>query len=168
MSIDTLLERNVAASGALADHDDSLVPSLRTVVLTCADHRVDPAYVLGLELGDAVVLRNPGGRVTSDAIRSLLVLGTVAAVEDMRTDFQVVLMHHTDCGLSRLTGPEHARLLADFTGVEASEVAGLHVDDPVLAVQHDAALLNSLGVLATPAVGLVYDIATGLVTKHAG
>ena len=168
MSLGALLERNATASGTLASHDDSLVPTLRTVVLTCADHRVDPAHVLGLGLGDAVVLRNPGGRVTPDAIRSLLVLGTVAAVEDLRTDFQIVVMHHTDCGLSRLTGPEHASLIADFAGVEASAVGALHVDDPVLAVQHDVALLNSLGVLATPAVGLVYDIATGLVSRHAG
>ena len=168
MSLDALLERNAAAAGTLAHHDDSLVPVLRTVVLTCADHRVDPAYVLGLGLGDAVVLRNPGGRVTPDAIRSLLVLGTVAAVEELRLDFQIVVMHHTDCGLSRLTGPEHARLLADFAGVDAAAVDDLNVADPVLAVQHDVGLLNSLGVLATPAVGLVYDLATGLVSQHAG
>lgn len=168
MSVDTLVSRSALMASARASHNRSVTPALGVVVLTCADHRVDPAYVLGLELGDAVVLRNPGGRVTPDIIRSLLVLGTVAAIENMSTDFQIVVMHHTDCGLSRLAGGEHARMLAEFAGVEEGAVNTLHVEDPVLSVQRDVASLNSLGVLTTPAIGLVYDIVTGLVNRHGG
>ncbi len=170
MTVAEILHRNATRAESLANQDRALVPRLKTVVLTCADHRVDPAYVLGLELGDAIVLRNPGGRVTADIIGNLLVLATVAAVEDIDTDFSIVVMHHTDCGLSRFTGPEHVQLLATFAGVEPEEVAALAVDDPIRAVQYDVARLDSLGVLSDKTVltGLVFDMETGQVDQHAG
>lgn len=164
-----LLRRNAALVGGVAAQDRSIVPALRTVVLTCADHRVDPAHVLGIGLGDAIVLRNPGGRLTSSVLQDLLVLATVAAVEDIAIDFEFVIMHHTDCGLSRLDGPEHASLISTFVGVDASQSAELEVADPVLSVQYDVARLTSLGVLspATQVVGLVLDLETGQVRQHA-
>lgn len=170
MTVNELIERNAARVDTLIVQDRGLVPRLKTVVLTCADHRVDPAHVLGLELGDAIVLRNPGGRVTADVIGQLLVLATVAAVESLDTDFSIVVMHHTDCGLSRLGGPEHAQMLATFAGVELDEVPALAVDDPIRAVQYDVARLESLGVLSPQMTlaGLVFDMETGQVCQHAG
>ena len=61
---DRLLKRNAELSEDLGAESFTLTPDLHALVLTCADHRVDPAWVLGLEAGEAVVLRNPGGRVT--------------------------------------------------------------------------------------------------------
>lgn len=103
---DTLVARNAALSTALSGRPLTLTPDLRAVVLACADHRVDPAQVLGLELGEAVVLRNPGGRVTPAFISELAVLATVAQLEGLETGFELIIVHHTDCGLTRLDGPE--------------------------------------------------------------
>lgn len=169
MQTTELLSRNALRADLIAAQDRSIVPALRTLVLTCADHRVDPAHVLGIGLGDAIVLRNPGGRITSKILQDLLVLGTIAAVEEIAVDFEIVIMHHTDCGLSRLDAPEHAELITSFAGVEASEASALQVADPVRSVQYDVARLCSLGVLSpsTPVIGLVLDLETGQVRQHA-
>lgn len=168
MSILEMLSRNAERAEIVASQDLALVPRLRVVLLTCADHRVDPAHVLGLELGDAIVLRNPGGRVTQAFIQDLMVLATIAAVEDIDAVFQIVIMHHTDCGLSRLDQPGHEGLVASFAGVDVHEVQALQVADPTLAVRYDTARLDALGVLSTPVVGLVLDLATGRVEQHTG
>jgi carbonic anhydrase len=139
----------------------SLVPRLMAVVLTCADHRVDPAHVLGIDLGDAVVVRNAGGRVTPDALTNMTILATVAAVEELPAGFQLIVMHHTDCGLSRLAGPSHAGLLAGFFGVADNEVP--NVLDPDTSVQFDVHRLRSLLPETVKVWGLVYDVATGKV-----
>jgi carbonic anhydrase len=170
VSIEIVLARNTHNADRLSKQDLGLVPRLRTVVLTCADHRVDPAHVLGLDLGDAVVLRNPGGRVTPEIIAGLVLLGTVAAVENINPGFDIIVMHHTDCGLSRLTEPEHGQMLADFAGVAPENVGELHVDDPVLSVRYDVGRLAALGLGSDLSrfVGVVFDVATGLVRQHAG
>ena len=102
---DRLIERNAELSRELGARAFTLTPDLHALVLTCADHRVDPAHVLGLELGEAVVLRNPGGRVTPAFISELAVLATVAQMEGLETGFELILMHHTDCGLLGSTDP---------------------------------------------------------------
>jgi carbonic anhydrase len=166
MSVDILVERNSVRAPSLRATSRSLSPSLRTVVIACSDHRTDPAHVLGLEPGEAVVLRNPGGRVTSDVLRSLLVLAAVAAIEELGSGFDIVVVHHTDCGLSRLTGPDYASLVADYVGVTTEEVAGLALADPFTAVRHDVdrlrAVLPSPGTTVT---GLVHDLESGTVTR---
>lgn len=139
----------------------SLAPRLMAVVLACADHRVDPAHVLGIDLGDAVVLRNAGGRVTPDALTNLTVLATVAAVEELPAGFEVIVMHHTDCGLSRLGGPRHAGLLAGYFGVPEEEVPD--VLDPQASVRFDVDRLRALLPETVKVSGLVHDIATGKV-----
>jgi carbonic anhydrase len=151
-----LIERN---KDRRAQPFTSLVPRLMAVVLACADHRTDPAHVLGADLGDAVVLRNAGGRVTPDALTNLTILSTVAAVEALPAGFQVIVMHHTDCGLSRLSGPSHAGLLAGYFGVAEDEVP--NVLDPDASVQFDVELLRSLLPETVPVWGLVHDVATG-------
>jgi carbonic anhydrase len=153
-----LIERNERHR---AEPWTSLVPRLMAVILTCADHRVDPAHVLGIDLGDAVVVRNAGGRVTPDALTNLTILATIAAIEGLPAGFQLIVMHHTDCGLSRLAGPGHAALLAGYFGVAANEVP--NVLDPYTSVQFDVDLLRSLLPETVMVSGLVYDVATGKV-----
>ena len=70
----TLLNRNRKFSTNFSNSDLPILPLLRTVVLTCADARVDPAHVLGLDLGDAVIIRNNGGRVTRSVIEEIATL----------------------------------------------------------------------------------------------
>jgi carbonic anhydrase len=139
----------------------SLVPRLMAVVLTCADHRVDPAHVLGVDLGDAVVLRNAGGRATPDTLTDLTILATIADVERLPAGFQLIVMHHTDCGLSRLAGSRHAGLLAGYFGVADNEVP--NVLDQYTSVQFDVHLLRSLLPQTVKVWGLVYDVASGKV-----
>lgn len=165
MNTELILARNAANAEGLRKQDLALLPRLRTIVLTCADHRTDPAHVLGLEPGDAVVIRNPGGRVTPDVAESLIILATVAGEEGLPSGIEFVIMHHTDCGISRLVRPEHASILAAYRGVDPQDVDELHVQDPDLAVANDVNRLRSFGLLSeqTRITGVVFDLATGLV-----
>ena len=165
MSLDILVKRNSVRAAGLRAVSRSLSPSLRTVVIACADHRADPAHVLGLEPGEAVVLRNPGGRVTNDVLRSLLVLATVASVDELGSGFDIVVMHHTDCGLSRLATADHAPLIAGYVGVTPEEVADLALADPLAAVRHDVNRLRAVVQPDTTVTGLVYDLESGTVCR---
>jgi carbonic anhydrase len=161
----TLLERNAARSRNLGERFFTLTPGLHAIVLTCGDHRVDPAHVLGLELGEAAVLRNPGGRVTPALIGELAVLATIAQIEGLETGFELVIMHHTDCGMTRLDGPEQRGLMAYFFGVGEDEVAAKHLCNPSESVRTDLELLraNPLIPRTLIASALMYDVATGRV-----
>ncbi len=166
MSTDILIGRNARRAETLSAAGHSLTPALRTIVLTCADHRVDPAYVLDLQPGEAIVLRNAGGRVTADVLRSLLVLSTVAAVEGIESAFEIVVMHHTDCGLSRLASRVHAPLVADYIGIDESDVAKATVADPWHAVNYDVhRLREAVQSSETIVTGLVYDLESGTVRR---
>ena len=160
---ETLLDRNTNLRDALGRRALAISPGLRAIVLTCADHRVDPAHVLGVDLGEAVVLRNVGGRVTPEFIQNLAVLATVGAVEGLSTGFELLVMHHTDCGTSRLGAPEYAALLAAYFGVSEAELAGRHVTDPVASVRADIELLRSHPLLPRTLIasGIVYDVDSG-------
>lgn len=139
---------------------------LRTILLTCMDPRVDPADVLGIERGDAVVIRNAGGRVTPEFFRSLGILGVVAQKEGLPREIDLVVMHHTDCGLCRLTDPEYAELMGGYLGTSSDEVEGHHLADPAEAVRLDVAKLqaNPLVPETLTITGAVLDLDTGLVS----
>ncbi|MFL5908452.1 MAG: carbonic anhydrase [Solirubrobacterales bacterium] len=161
--VDDLLERN--ARFAESDHEVlPFLPRLKALVLTCADHRVDPARVLGLELGEAVVLRNGGGRVTPAALHNLAMLAAVRATEGGSPEgFELILMQHTDCGVGRLAGPEHADALAAYFGVSPEEVPAKSPADPYEGIRVDMEELaaNQLIPASLSVSGLVYDVQTG-------
>jgi carbonic anhydrase len=161
---ETVLERNAERSDELSERQLTITPDLKVLVLTCADHRVDPAHVLGLDLGEAVVLRNPGGRVNPAFIQNLAVLRSVAVAEGFEPGFELIVMHHTDCGLTRLGGPDHAAMLAAYFGVEEDAVKDKHLDDPRQAVREDIEALRANPFLPPALVvsGIVYDIDSGL------
>jgi carbonic anhydrase len=161
--VSELLERN--ARFAESDHEElPFLPRLRTLVLTCADHRVDPAKVLGLELGEALVIRNGGGRVTPAVLQNLAMLAAVAATEGGGGEgFELILMQHTDCGVGRLAGPEHADALAAYFGVTPEEVSEKSPDDPYAGIRIDIETLagNPIVPASLSVSGLVYDVTTG-------
>jgi len=111
-TIDELLANNRAFAEPLADRHLDVEPSRRLAIVTCMDSRLDVFAALGLGDGEAHVLRNAGGIVTDDTIRSLALsqrkLGTR----------EVMLIHHTDCGLEKVTDDAFARELAEAAGVE--------------------------------------------------
>ena len=147
------------------------LPAARLLVVTCLDHRVDPAIVLGLRLGDAPVIRNAGGRVTPAVIDDLAYLaflaGELSGGQDaLDTVFEVAVVHHTQCGTGFLADPGFRHRAAEATGLSEAALEASAVADPHVTVKTDVELL-----LASPQLspkvsvsGHVYDIATGRVT----
>ena len=106
-NIDPALERNRAFAAA-GGHEGAIVfPNLRLFVITCLDPRVDPAHFLGLELSDAMVVRNVGGRVTPEVINDVAFIGQLAegALPDGPL-FEAAVIHHTQCGTGALADDE--------------------------------------------------------------
>ena len=160
-----LLARNALFAGECRQADVSINPSGSLMVIGCVDPRVDPTYVLGIELGEAGVIRNVGGRITPATLKTLALLQRVGAANATgpRTgDWNLVVLHHTDCGMTDLAAfPD---LLAEYFEVAAGELAAKSVSDPVGSVRVDAAiLLNTLRGKDFYVSGLVYDVDTGLV-----
>jgi carbonic anhydrase len=151
--IEALLEANrlyVAAHSVVANTR----PSRHLAVVTCMDARIDVFAALGLHLGEAHVIRNAGGRVTDDVLRSLTLSSHELGVDT------VVVMQHTKCGLTGITDAElQARTGADFSFLPiADHAAALHHDLDLLA---EAEFLVPLQRLA----GLLFDVDTGAVDE---
>jgi carbonic anhydrase len=154
-----LLQRNVAfaAKGAFKGLPFPTNPALR--VIGCVDSRVDPSDVLGLKLGEAVVLRNIGGRVTPEALRSWALLGHLGGGQPPPGG-HLTILHHTDCGIRRLASyPEQ---LAAFFEIPVADLDSKAVPDPYAAVRIDVDIARHKlpGLLVS---GLVYDVDTGLI-----
>jgi carbonic anhydrase len=146
-------------------------PAVPLLVVTCLDHRVDPAVVLGLQLGDAPVIRNAGGRVTQTVIDDIAYLAFLAerllgAQGGADTLFEVAVVHHTQCGTGLLADPTFRQRAAEATGLPEAALESSAVADPHDTVKTDVERLLTAPLLA-PGVsvsGHVYDIATGRVT----
>jgi carbonic anhydrase len=165
-----LLERNEQFARTYTPLSLGL-PAAQMLVVTCLDHRVDPAIVLGLQLGDAPVIRNAGGRVTQAVIDDIAFLAFLAEQLFGRqgpadTLFEVAVVHHTQCGTGFLADPDFRRQAAEATGVPEATLEASAVADPRLTVKTDVERLLASPLLS-PKVsvsGHVYDIATGRVT----
>jgi carbonic anhydrase len=107
---DTLLENNESYAASFDKGDLPLPPARKVAVLACMDARLDPARVLGLEEGDAHVIRNAGGVASDDAIRSLAISQHLLGTEE------IVLLHHTDCGMLTFTDDDFAEKMEAETG----------------------------------------------------
>ena len=107
---DRLLENNEAYASSFDKGDLPAPPGRKVAVLACMDARLDPARALGLEEGDAHVIRNAGGVVTEDALRSLAI-----SQHELGTD-EIVLLHHTQCGMTTFTDEEFAEKMESETG----------------------------------------------------
>jgi carbonic anhydrase len=146
-------------------------PAARMLIITCLDHRVDPAIALGLQLGDAPVIRNAGGRVTRAVIDDLGFLAFLAEQLFGGQDaddrlFEVAVIHHTQCGTSLLADPSFRHQAAAATGISEAALEASAVTDPHTTVKADVERLLASPLLS-PKVsvsGHVYDIATGRVT----
>jgi carbonic anhydrase len=146
-------------------------PTAQMLIVTCLDHRVDPAITLGLQLGEALVIRNAGGRVTPAVIDDIAYLAYLAGQlfgGQIATDrlFEVAVVHHTQCGTSLLADPGFLHQAAEATGLPEAELAASAVADPHITVKSDVERLLTSPLLS-PKVsvsGHVYDIATGRLT----
>jgi carbonic anhydrase len=150
--IANLLAANEAYAAARANVASGR-PGRRMAIVTCMDARIDVFAALGLHLGEAHVIRNAGGRVTDDVLRSLALSSHVLGVDT------VVVMQHTKCGLAGVTDAE----LREITG---AELGFLPIDDHAAALREDIEVLSGtdfLGPVRTIA-GFVYDVESGEVS----
>lgn len=162
-AVEELLERN----SRFAEQQQvwqAPIPRLNTCVVSCPDPRVDPAQVLGLELGDAAVVRAAAGRISPIVLQQLLFLqATGAASGAGEVAFELILMQHTDCGIRHFVGPDTRDGLAAFLGCTVDELDDKSVTDPYGAVRIDIDTLaaNPLIPDTLSVTGLVYDVHTG-------
>jgi carbonic anhydrase len=160
ISTDELVQRNArfAASGAYAGLPFPTNQVLR--VIGCVDSRVDPSHVLGLELGEAVVMRNIGGRVTPPTLRSWALLGRLGQGQPP-AGAHMVILHHTDCGIRRLA--DYPEQLAAYFEIPVADLDGKAVVDPYAAVRVDVDIARRTLPASLLISGLVYDVSTGLI-----
>jgi len=171
-NLDVMLKRNKeyaaqqSEPGARAVLPQSL-PYVKAVIIGCADMRVDPAHVLGIKPGEAVVMRNIGGRITPGLLEQLGMLGRIGevagAIAGGGGEFHLIVLHHTDCGITRLA--KDTSMLAHYFQIQEREVEAKSILDPRVSVAIDVAALRAIPALPSEWLisGLVYDVATGLV-----
>ena len=172
-NLDSLLERNQvfaaqqSAAGTLMPSLPQALPNVKAIIIGCADMRVDPAHVLGIKPGEAVVMRNLGGRITPGLLEQLRLLGRIGEVAGEIAggggEFHIIVLQHTDCGITRLAGDP--ALLTHYFQIKEGELKTKAVTDPRAAVAVDVALLRTIPALPGGWLvsGLIYDVATGLV-----
>jgi carbonic anhydrase len=166
-NIDPLLKRNQHFATTDARDGVSIVARYPVYVITCLDPRTDPSAFLELDLGDAVVVRNVGGRVSPDVLTDLAYIGYLSRkVVPGGPQFEVMVIHHNQCGTRFLADPKFRRGFADLIGGDEDALAAEAVVDPEQTVRTDVELLLSSVVLpaAITVSGHVYDVTTGLVT----
>ena len=153
---DNLLDNNAGYVSAFDKGDLPLPPTRKLAVLACMDARLDPVKVLGLDEGDAHVIRNAGGVVSDDALRSLAISQNLLGTEE------IILIHHTDCGMLTFTDDEFAAKLEDETG-QRPDWRAHAFDDLEQNVRDSIDLIRSSPfVPRTDKVrGFVYEVETG-------
>lgn len=172
-NLDHMLESNKdfaaaqSAAGTLMPSLAQATPHIKAIIIGCADMRVDPAHVLEIKPGEALVLRNIGGRITPALVEQIGLLGRIGQIMGQIPggggEFHLIVLHHTDCGITRLDGEPDK--LAHFLQVPETELKAKAVTDPRAAVAIDVAALRAIPALPPKWLlsGLVYDVATGLV-----
>src|SRR5271163_4120601 len=172
-NLDHLLQRNQefaaqqSAAGTLMPSLPRAMPNVKAIIIGCADPRVDPAHLLGIKPGEAVVMRNIGGRITPGLLEELGLLGRIGEVAKEIPggggEVHIIVLQHTDCGITRLAGDP--AMLTHYFQIEEAELQTKSVTDPRAAVAVDVALLRAIPALPGQWLvsGLVYDVATGLV-----
>jgi carbonic anhydrase len=169
MSLATLLARNkaFAATDTVAKNPKiPFVPNQLSYVITCIDPRTEPAAILGVDLGDAIVHRVIGGRVTSAVLRDV---AYISYLVDTKTPggpwFELAVIHHTDCGSTFLADPELRHDFAARGGFDEADLAWLPATDPAATVREDVNTLVTAPQIS-PNIrisGYVYNTAVGTI-----
>jgi carbonic anhydrase len=161
---DALQAANEIYADAFSNGDLPTPPGRRLAIVTCMDARLDPAKFLGLELGDAHVIRNAGGLVTEDALRSLVISHWLLGTQE------VAVLAHTDCGMLTFSNDDLRAKLREEAGADASDVdfkpfpnLEESVRESVRTVRESPLLPGSLEVS-----GWIYDVKSGRISEVAG
>jgi carbonic anhydrase len=154
-SADELLAGNRAFAADFPHAALGRPPARAVAILTCMDARIDPLALLGLELGDAGVVRNAGGVVTDDVVRSLAVAHALLGVEEVH------VIGHTDCGLTSFTEEEIGDRVRARTGTDPAGLEFGATRDVDGLVREGVRRLETSPILRVAASGWVYDVKTG-------
>jgi carbonic anhydrase len=154
--IDELVRNNAAFAESFEGNGVPAAPAKKVAVVACMDARVSPYAILGLELGDAHVIRNAGGIVTDDEIRSLAISQRLLGTEE------VMLIHHTGCGMLGLAEDDFRRQLREETGSEPDWSPGAFEDLEEDVRESIERVKSSPFISHKDAVrGFVYEVETG-------
>ena len=161
MSVTDELLAGAAQYAARFDRGDlPLPPARRVAVVACMDARLDPQALLGLDLGDAHVIRNAGGAVTDDVVRSLAISQRLLGTRE------IVRVHHTDCGMLTFTDDEFRQAVEADTGIRPPWAAEAFADLEADVRQSVARVVASPFIPHRDAVrGFVYDVSTGALAE---
>ncbi|MDP9840912.1 beta-class carbonic anhydrase [Streptosporangium lutulentum] len=153
---DDLLAANDDFSAAFTDAELTGKAARGLAVVTCMDSRIDPLGLFGLKAGDAKILRNAGARVTDDVLRTLVLAVYLLGVK------RVLVMPHTDCGMSKATDEDVHELAAQH-GVDTRSLEFHTVPDQNAALLHDLRRIGTSPFLPAdlPVGGAIYDVRTG-------
>jgi len=153
---DELLSNNESYAAAFNQGDLPLPPGKKVAVVACMDARLNVYGALGLHEGDAHVIRNAGGVVTDDEIRSLAISQRLLGTEE------IILIHHTDCGMLTFTDDDFKKSIQDDTGIKPEWAAEAFPELDADVRQSIARIKASPFIPHTDAVrGFVFDVATG-------
>jgi carbonic anhydrase len=153
---DELLLNNEAYAASFDKGDLPLPPGKKVAVVACMDARLSPYGALGLKEGDAHVIRNAGGVVTDDEIRSLAISQRLLGTEE------IILIHHTDCGMLTFTDDQFKRAIQDEVGIKPPWSAEAFGDLDEDVRQSIARIKASPFIPKKNSVrGFVYDVSDG-------
>ncbi len=155
--VQEFLKANDAYASTFEEGHLPMPPARRVVVLTCMDARLHPARFLGLELGDAHVIRNAGGRASEDALRSLVISQQLLGTNT------VVVIHHTDCGMLTFSNEDLRTKVKQELGANADHIDFLPFKDLEQSVRDDVATINNSPLIPKDieVSGFIYDVRSG-------
>jgi carbonic anhydrase len=154
---DDLLIANEGFSASFDRGDVGMPPRRRVAIVTCMDARLHPETFLGLDIGDAHVIRNAGGRTSDDAIRSLVISQRLLGTNE------VVVIHHTDCGMLTFKNQELVDKIQDELGADASGIDFLPFGELEQSVLDDVETLRRSEFIPdeVSVAGAIYEVETG-------
>jgi len=156
-ALDDLLAANEGYAAVFTKGDLPMAPARKVAVLTCMDARLHPERFLGLEEGDAHVVRNAGGRASDDAIRSLVISYKLLGTREF------LVIHHEDCGMMTHTNEQMREMLRRDLNADASGIDFLPFTDLEESVREDVQTIRSSPLVADDIAvrGFVYDVKSG-------
>jgi carbonic anhydrase len=154
--VDEVLAANEKYASGFTKGELPMPPGRKLAVVACMDARLDPAKALGLEEGDAHVIRNAGGRA-ADALRSLVISQQLLGTTD------VIVIHHTDCGMLTFDNATLQGICQERLGADASEIDFLPFGDVEQSVRDDVEVIRSSPLIPNEIAvrGFIYDVKTG-------
>jgi carbonic anhydrase len=157
---DELIQANESYASGFNKGDLPIPPAKGTIVVTCMDARLLPSRFLGLEEGDAHVIRNAGGRV-QDALRSIVISQQLLCTNE------VLVIHHTECGMQTFQNEDLYAKVREDLGTDASDIDFLPFPDLEQSVRDDVRFLKDSPLVPDDVSvrGFVYDVKSGKVTE---